>query len=201
MIFYSMEAITTFNNMNKTFDTFTTLKLLGTDSKNLINEIEAINFDIYHVVKYNDKETLFKYIGKVYDAFNEYNTKSTKENKSGIPEYTYNLAVNNLHNIFMENDYSPLMHNIIQYLMKAKKTLENVKYDTYLINGDMSLDIFVNKENDKILLHDWNAAKDEAYELELATFLVNLFFHCKYRKIVNFNVKMSELKELVRKIV
>jgi hypothetical protein len=103
----------------------------------------------------------------------------------------------NLHKIFSSSDYTPMLHNIIQYLIKSRDIIKNVSRDVYLINGDMSLDIFVDKQTDKILLHDWNAGRDEAYELELAILLVNIYFHCKYQKLVKFSVKFRKLKEYI----
>ncbi len=196
-MFYIMECIIMLNNMDKSYETFTTLKLLGTDKNSWINEIEAINFDKYTEVTYDNEQTLFKYINKIYNSMNEYRNRCKKLQRTEYPSYIFNLSMINLHNIFTDSDYTPMLHNIIQYLIKSRDVLKNVSHDVYLINGDMSLDIFVDKSTDKILLHDWNAGRDEAYELELATFLVNIYFHCKYQKLVKFNVKFSKLNKFI----
>jgi hypothetical protein len=197
-LFYIMEYETTKDNMNHNFDTFSTLKLLGTDPQNAINEIEAIDFNTYIQINLDNESKLFNYINQINITMNEYKNKSKKESGKGTPEYIFNLILINLHNNFTKNDYTNTMHSIIQYLFRTKNILNNITYEKYLINGDFSLDILMNKNNNKLLLHDWNASKSEAYELELAIFLINIYFHCKNKSLVHFDVNFDNLNNFIK---
>ena len=85
-------------------------------------------------------------------------------------KYIYNNV--NIYGII--NDKTNYIYKYIYFLHNKLFTLNK-----YFINGDFSLDIFININNNKILLHDWNAVSYSTLEKEFSTFIVNSYFYIK----------------------
>lgn len=162
------------NNINRSAFNFDILKMFSYDNMSKIIcvskiidhkplEIDRVDSLIHHIKKTCECILNFTDISKkrTYDFFT-YDTTYLKEN-------LYNL----LYKYVSVGDYDYVINRIFWYILKFEIKIPKEK--VYYINGDFSLDNFID-ETGKYLFHDWNGAKFSIFEEEIANFFINVSF-------------------------
>ncbi len=198
------EIVSNIYNSNWNYNSFETLKVYRYDNINRIVEMELINDKYRQIVISNNNylEIVKKVSVSIIEYYNSFNTDQFKSN---IEKYDRTYLYNNIHKKISEyvnkGDYDYIIHNCTAYLFNTAKTMNISTREIYLINGDFSLDIYINNINNKLLLHDWNAAQFSCIEHEISNFIVNVYNFIKNIKAINNSKTYSDLDNYFRDFI
>jgi hypothetical protein len=168
-------------NKIKDYLSFEVPELYGYDDKNLITSVSVIKEPPYVQIHRNIGKSLNFEVNKIFSAMADLHINDIVIDEFSLEKGHKKFIFNNSYFKRPITQILAKYGNDNEYIITIKKYFEAIGnrefnvYERQLLN-DFSLDVFINKNNDKLMLHDWNASVKGPVEFDLGIAISNIAY-------------------------